>query len=127
MIKNKEINPSSRMIRSLSIISIFFLMLTINSSCSKLDIAEGSSKRVENKIKDFNKSSLCSDASVKEFTFQEKTVYLFDSGTCGNDMTSEVTDSEANSLGFLGGISGNTKINGEEFSNAIFIKTIWSK
>jgi len=42
-------------------------------------------------------------------------------------MTSEVADSDCNSLGLLGGIAGNTIINGEEFSNAKFIKTTWEK
>jgi hypothetical protein len=42
-------------------------------------------------------------------------------------MTSEVYDSNCNSLGFLGGIAGNAKINGEEFSNATLVKTIWEE
>ncbi len=40
-------------------------------------------------------------------------------------MASEVIDSDCNSLGFLGGISGNTEINGEDFSNAIIQSTTW--
>jgi len=42
-------------------------------------------------------------------------------------MTAEVMSSDCVSLGFLGGFIGNTKINGEEFSSATFIKTIWQK
>jgi hypothetical protein len=42
-------------------------------------------------------------------------------------MTSEVLDENCNSLGFLGGIAGNTKINGEDFNNAKLKRTVWSK
>ena len=42
-------------------------------------------------------------------------------------MTSEVIDFECNSLGFLGGISGNTEINAENFENATFESIIWEK
>lgn len=54
-------------------------------------------------------------------------VYVFDPGTCGDDMTSEVVDSECNSIGFLGGISGNMEINGEDFSTATFESLTWEK
>lgn len=56
-----------------------------------------------------------------------KTVYVFDQGPCGNDMTSEVVDSECKNLGYLGGITGNKEINGQDFSSAEFVKTIWEK
>lgn len=96
------------------------------SSCNKLDIEKGTPKCIENKIKDFDKNQACQNgASVKKYTFQGKTVYVFDPGTCGADMAAEVIDSDCNSLGFLGGISGNTEINGENFSNAIFQSTTW--
>lgn len=53
---------------------------------------------------------------------------MFNPGnSCGADMTSEVIDSECNRLGFLDGESGITKINGEEFSHATFVKIIWKK
>ena len=106
---------------------VLLLAHSVISSCSKLDIEKGTPKCVENKIKDFNKSSTCGNANVKEYTFQGNTVYTFDPGTCGADMSTEVINSGCNSLGFLGGIAGNTKINREEFSNATFIKTIWKK
>jgi hypothetical protein len=52
---------------------------------------------------------------------------VFDPGTCGADMAAEVIDSECNSLGNLGGIAGNTEINGANFSNAILESTIWER
>lgn len=96
-------------------------------SCNKPDIEKGTPKSVEKKIKDFDKTSICDNAKVDKFGFQGKIVYVFDPGTCGADMTSEVCDADCNNLGYLGGFVGNTKINGEEFSHAIFYKTIWQK
>ncbi|SKB48042.1 DUF6970 domain-containing protein [Daejeonella lutea] len=84
-------------------------------------------KCLEAKIKEYSTSSSCSDAKVDEYTFQGKTVYAFGPGTCGADMTTEVMTADCTTLGRLGGIAGNTKINGEEFSNAKFVKTVWKK
>ena len=64
-------------------------------------------------------------ANVKQYEFQAKRVYVFDPGSCGADMTSEVFDENCNSIGFLGGITGNTKINGEDFNSAKYKSTIW--
>ncbi|MDP3442938.1 MAG: hypothetical protein Q8T08_08785 [Ignavibacteria bacterium] len=106
----------------------FVFVITALISCNKLEIESGTPKCVENRIKSFNKTSICDNAEVTELIFQGKTVYVFSPGnTCGADMTSEVIDSDCNSLGYLGGDSGNTTINGEYFSNATFVKTIWKK
>ena len=107
---------------------LFVVVTTALTSCNKLDIEAGTPKCIENKIKSFNKTSICDNAEVIEFIFQGKTVYVFSPGSaCGADLTSDVIDSECNRLGFLGGDSGITKINGEEFSHATFVKTIWKK
>ncbi|HTO16508.1 MAG TPA: hypothetical protein VLZ83_12105 [Edaphocola sp.] len=108
-------------------LSMLLLIATVFTSCNKLHIEEGTPKCVEKKIKNFNKSTTCSDSKVDEYIFQGNTVYTFDPGNCGADMTTEVINSDCNSLGFLGGISGNTKINGVEFSTATFIKTTWKQ
>jgi len=106
---------------------ILLLLAIAIISCNKLDIEKDTPKCVKTKIKEFNKSSTCDNAKVEEYTFQENTVFTFDPGNCGADMATEVISSDCNSIGFLGGIAGNTKINDVEFSNAIFIKTIWTK
>lgn len=107
----------------------FFLVIIVAvfAGCNKLNIEKGTPTCVEEKIKEFDKSSTCNNATVKEYTFQGNTVYTFEPGTCGADMTTEVINSDCNSLGYLGGIAGNTKINGEDFSKATFIKTTWKK
>jgi len=107
---------------------LFSIMIAITViGCTKTAIEKGTPNCIENKIVDFNKSSCDKGANVKEYTFHGKSVYVFDPGTCGADMTSEVIDANCNSLGFLGGITGNTKINGEDFSNAKFVKLTWEK
>ncbi len=102
-------------------ISILFLFGLLLVSCKK-EIPGC----LNSKIDDHKKSACTNGASVKEYSFQGNAVYVFDPGICGADMTSEVTDTECKNLGYLGGIIGNTKINGEEFSNAKFKKTVWS-
>jgi len=37
----------------------------------------------------------------------------------------DVYDTDCNNLSFLGGIQGNSEINGKDFSKATFVKTIW--
>jgi hypothetical protein len=106
---------------------LLLYVLALMTACNKPDIEKGTPKSIVNKIKDFDKSSVCDDAKVNEYTFQGNTVYTFEPGSCGADMTTEVVNTEGNSLGNLGGIAGNTQINGEDFSHAVFIKTVWEK
>lgn len=97
------------------------------TGCIGFDIEKGTPECVEKKIKHFNTCPHHNGANVKEFTFQDRTVYVFDPGHCSIDQGAEVIDSDCIHIGSLGGFTGNTIINGEKFSNAIFIKTIWEK
>jgi hypothetical protein len=108
------------------IIFLIFISAMASQSCNKPEVAEGTPKCVENKIVEFENIACAEAAIVKEYTFQEETVYTFDPGLCGADMTTEVVDCDCNNLGYLGGLIGNVQINGEDFSNADFVKTIWS-
>ena len=110
-----------------TLITLILLLVTIVTGCNKTDTAKGTPQCVKKKIEEFDKTSSCDDAKVKEYEFQGGNVFVFEPGTCGADMTSEVIDSGCSTLGYLGGISGNTKINGEEFSNAKFINMVWKK
>jgi hypothetical protein len=103
------------------------LIITFYTACSKYDIASGTPACIEKKIKDFDKNSVCNDPNVKKYLFQSLNVYVFNQGTCGADLTSEVIDEDCNSLGFLGGIAGNTVINGDDFSTALFLEDVWVK
>ncbi len=107
-------------------------LLTLLFFCASLMVActtqkPGTPDCVEAKIREYRLSTTCSDAKVEEYTFQGKTVYAFGPGTCGADMTTEVMNSDCTTIGHLGGIAGNTKINGEEFSTAKYVKTVWIK
>lgn len=104
-----------------------FILLSALISCYKLDVPNDTPQCIKKKIKEFKHDAFCSDADVKEYNFQTNTVYVFSDGTCGNDMGAQVYDNGCNNIGYLGSISGNTEINGEEFSNAVFVKVIWTK
>ena len=101
--------------------------LALLCSCGKKPIATSSKSCLDDKIVVYNKESHCGDASVSEYLFREKTVYVFEPGTCGADMASEVVTADCKTLGYLGGYAGNTKINGESFSNAEFVRVVWKK
>jgi hypothetical protein len=107
-----------------------FLLLTIAfmmSACSKSDLDKDLPACLQDKISGFRSQSLCADASVKEYRFQAQTVFVFDHGSCGADLTAEVVDMQCQPLGSLGGIAGNTRINGIDFSAATWVRTVWKK
>ena len=104
---------------------LFIGVFCLNISCKK---DAKTPACIDNKVNEFKNITSCNiGTNVKQYEFQSKSVYVFDPGTCGADMTSEVLDANCNSLGFLGGIMGNTNINGEDFSNAKYERTLWSR
>jgi hypothetical protein len=100
------------------------LLLSFNG-CKKTDESKVPDC-LSSRISTFAGYACDSGATVKSYTFQNHTVYAFDPGNCGADMTTEVVDHSCKTLGNLGGIMGNTRINGEDFSNAVFIEQVWS-
>jgi len=104
---------------------LFLAIATI--SCNKLDIEKGTPRCIKKKIKDINDKTTCSGTKVDEYTFQGNTVYAFENGFCGGERTTLIFDSDCKVIGNMGGLTGNTQVNGESFSNATFIKTIWEK
>jgi hypothetical protein len=106
----------------------FFALIFSGCASKKQNLAKGAAPScITEKITLFEKESCEKGANVKEYTFHGQHVFVFDQGTCGADMTSEVVDADCKSLGYLGGFTGNTKILEEDFSNAIFVKTTWEK
>jgi hypothetical protein len=57
--------------------------------------------------------------------FAPLTLSSFDPGNCGADMPSAFVDHNYNNLGEPGGFAGNAIINNEDFSDAVFIKTLF--
>jgi hypothetical protein len=110
---------------SKQLLIIGFTFLSFLLACKK---EQKTPACIENKIEAFKNIISCNIGSnVKEYDFQSKRVFVFDPGNCGADMTSEVFDEQCNSIGFLGGITGNNKINGEDFSKAKLKQTLWSR
>jgi hypothetical protein len=109
------------------VLVILTIVATTISSC-QLDIEHGTPGCIQAKIKDFSDKGIQCETgkSVNKYSFQGMTVYVFEPGICGSDMAADVFDSNCNNLGFLGGIAGNTEINEEDFSNAVFIETVWN-
>ena len=108
----------------------FYLIITylfILGLVSCQPIKYGTPPCIKEKILDFETQCCDDGANVKEFKFQGEKVYVFDPGTCGADMTSQVFNENCSSLGYLGGITANNEINGEDFSNADFTVTCWEK
>lgn len=84
---------------------------------------------IMNKIGLFGQSSeICpGSATVKQYTFQNQNVYVFDQGTCGADFAQAVLNENCDTLGYLGGIAGNVQINGQNFhDNATYVSTVWN-
>ncbi|MGZ3923670.1 MAG: DUF6970 domain-containing protein [Flavisolibacter sp.] len=94
-------------------------------SCKKYNNV---SECIQSKIEAFKKSeTLCTGAAVKEYSFQGKVVYVFETVTCIADGGADVYDSNCNYLGTIGGFTGNVNIGGVDFGkNARYRATIWS-
>jgi len=82
---------------------------------------------LQDKIDAFKKTTCAEGACVKQYQFQKTIVYAFIPGNCGADLSTDIVNSSCETIGFLGGIMGNTKINGEEFSQAVLVKSVWEK
>jgi hypothetical protein len=104
-------------------LSIFFILAI--TSCQPLKYKMPTC--IKNKITEFEVHCCENGANVKEYKFQGEYIYVFDHGTCGADMTSQILSEDYISLGYLGGITGNYKIQGEDFSNAEFRSICWEK
>lgn len=116
----------------MKIIAIAFVSLVSLSSisaCSKSTrlLSSKYPACLDSELRNFLKSggSCPSGNTVKAYDFQQKRVYVIAPGTCGADMSARVLDDKCVELGSLGGFAGNTKINNEEFSNAVYLETIY--
>ncbi len=98
------------------------------AACNKSEKITGGSACIKNKVQQFSNTEACDgSATVKQYTFQNQNVYVFDQGTCGADFAQPVLNDNCDTLGFLGGIAGNGTINGQNFyATATYVSTIWS-
>jgi hypothetical protein len=101
--------------------------LFLVSACGKIEDQEKTPPCIMNRISDFQKKEACpQNAEVRLYEFQNEMVYVLDPGYCIDDGTSEVISEKCVTLGYLGGIAGFYEINGESFSKAKFVMTVWS-
>ena len=64
---------------------IALLLLIFFTGCTK-NCIENNSECLQSKIEEFKFKAICTDgASIKEYTFQDKTVYVFDQSQCMAD------------------------------------------
>lgn len=112
--------------RTLIYFGIASLSLTL-VSCEK-ENENAISECLQEKLLTFDTNEACNTgASLTEYTYLNKTVFKFDPGYCGADMTSEVVDENCATLGYLGGITGNDTITGDNFTlNAVVSRQIWA-
>ena len=80
---------------------------------------------IESKITVFSTEACATGATIKAYYFQSNIVYVFDVGPCFADMALPVLSRDCDTLGFLGGLIGNTIINNQDFVTEEFVKTIW--
>jgi len=102
------------------------LFLIALSGCSDKEINTVVPRCISDLVINFENTALCDDYKVDQYLFQNQVVYVFDNGSCGADMQAAVVDNNCNTIGALGGIAGNLEINNESFTNAVFIKTVYS-
>lgn len=103
---------------------LVFLVPLFFTSCEKIDSdAPDCIKKLIRHPRGLNCET---GAFVNLYSFQGQNVYVFFPGSCGADMATMVYSENCESLGTLGGLTGNTKINGVEFGQvAVKIKTVW--
>jgi len=106
---------------------ILSVLAVFSGSCKKKIMVDGTPECLGKRITTFDKEQSCEDIRVDEYLFQSKPVYLFEPGTCGADFTTEVIDTDCNTLGHLHGIAGNAMINGENFSSATYVRNVWHR
>jgi hypothetical protein len=107
---------------------ITIILIALLFACKKNNTSDSTPSCVSEDIVKISNNENAIEPIVNRYIFQEKTVYLIDDGMGQLDSQSKITDSNCNELGYLGGMMGNTKINGEDFfATAIHVKTVWKK
>ena len=100
------------------------LITVLFFSCEEQDISE-IPDCLQEKVADFQRNPLCDDSAISSYYFQKGVVYTFCSGICISDGGCGVYNERCELLGSLGTIAGLSKINGEEFSNAVLLEVLW--
>lgn len=111
----------------------FILLLTIltANACHNPDIAKGVPRCIYREISAGRKDSNWMTGTVKEYVFQNRTVYAFEPDiTKIADGATTIKDGECNTLCNIGGFGGMAinQCNGDNFFKAaVYKRTIWEK
>lgn len=108
---------------------VLFILLIgfVWAGCTK-EKEEAIPECIQDRLLSFETNEACpSGASLKKYTFQGNRVFAFNPGGCIADGTIEIRSENCDVLGFLGGISGETEINGIDFDlNAVDDGFVWT-
>ncbi len=100
------------------------LLILFLFSCSK-DEVTGIAPCIQSIIESATVSA-CPNSSITEYKFQHRTVFVIATELCSPDAGAEVVDINCNTIDFLWGLHGNSKVDGVEFfENAKYIRTLW--
>jgi hypothetical protein len=105
--------------------SVVFLFIFALTACKKFRIESNVPACIEESAKEKTKSTTSVYATILEYEFQSKLVYVFDLNAGETDSRAEIYSADCKLLGILGGPEKNTIINGEEFKNATFKRKVW--
>ncbi len=103
---------------------ILYALLTVAVlSCSKKDLGSEVPGCVREIISELEANdNVREGTTVSEYLFERRHVYVQNMGN-----VAFVYDENCDTIGLLGGFAGNTKVNGQDFANAKFIREIWRR
>ncbi|MFT6503625.1 MAG: hypothetical protein ACJASQ_003763 [Crocinitomicaceae bacterium] len=109
---------------SILLITLFAFVVT---GCYKSKIAEDTPDCVIERIKEIRKNDCALEGtSVREYLFQNKTVYAVHSVSCFMENPTTIYDIECGYLGYFAMNSWDA-ISRDDFLSATFIRVIWEK
>jgi len=107
------------------IILTLSLLLVISAGCKKKLVIEAPAC-IKAKIAQIVYAQDSYVGQVDEYIFKNKKVYAFkDSGIA--DGQTPIYDENCNQVCALGGLLGTMMCDGENFNNAVFVRTVWKR
>ena len=84
--------------------AFLLLIAFLTIRCADRDVPEDTPACIRKKIRQFNRGAACdAGASVTQYIFQGRTIYVFNPGNCGYDMSAAVVDRDCNDICSLDG------------------------
>ncbi len=111
----------------------FFLLCIIGSAlqgCQKTKIPKDVPPCIKQKLKQLKKSSCSFEGKTKmlEYRFQNQPVFVIYGNSCFMQYSTDVFDDACNVIGKIPLMHPTeAPVNGEDFSNAILVRTVWEK